>query len=185
MSSDIMIEEILEIPAALQSGSVIAAEVEGKLRLSLRVKSKDRTAIAKELGVTLPAKIGATAKKSGYLSACLGPDEWIIIADHSKHPNLYETALKLSSKYIMSVTDVSSRNVGLVLTGTTVTETINVGCPLDLSLDAFPVGKCTRTLFESAPILLYRSAEQSFTVEFWRSYTPYVMGLMESHISGA
>ncbi len=171
----------IEIPDVLQSGAVIAVVAEEKLRLSLRVKSSDRAAIGKELGLTLPVKIGATSNKAEAMVACLGPDEWIVIADKDKHSKLYGKALKLSGKYIMSVTDISHRNVALILSGPAAAETVNVGCPLDLSLMAFPIGKCTRTVFESAPIMLYRTSENTFVMECWRSFAPYMLGLVEAH----
>ena len=140
--------------------------------------------VAKALGVSLPAKIGRSQNKAGLISACLGHEEWFVIGDKHKYAGLYGKALELSSKYVMSVTDVSHRNVGIELTGNLVVETVNVGCPLDLSVDKFPVGKWTRTVYENAPILLYRTAEDSFTVECWRSFAPYVIGLMTAHAQG-
>jgi len=181
MSSDLLYDTGIEVPEVLTSGTVTAAILDEKVRLSLRVKPKDRTAIAKALGLALPSKIGATSNKPGLMVACLGPDEWIIIANKSKYSNLYSKALKLSSKYIMSVTDISHRNVGITLSGPAAAETVNVGCPLDMSLDHFPVGKCTRSVFENAPVLLCRNAEDSFTIECWRSFAPYVLGLITAH----
>jgi len=171
----------IDVPEVLKSGTVTAEVMEEKVRLSLRVKSKDRTAIAKAIGLTLPAKIGATSNKADAMVACFGPDEWLLIAEKAKYSKLYEKVLKLSSKYVMSVTDISHRNVALTLNGPAAAETVNVGCPLDMSLDAFPVGKCTRTVFENAPILLYRNSEDSFTMECWRSFAPYMLGLVEAH----
>lgn len=181
MSSDMIYDTGIEVPEVLTLGAVTAEVMGEKVRLSLRVKSKDRTAIAKALGLTLPAKIGATSSKGDAMVACLGAEEWIIIGDRSKHGKLYDKALKLSSKYVMSVTDVSHRNVAVTLTGPAAAETVNVGCPLDMSLAAFPVGKCTRTVFENAPILLLRNSEDSFTMECWRSFAPYMLGLVEAH----
>jgi len=181
MSSNPRYDTGIEIPEVLKSGAVTASVMDEKMRLSLRVKAKDRTAIAKSLGLALPVKIGATSNKGGAISACLGPDEWIVIAEKDKHAKLYDLALKLSSEYIMSVTDVSHRNVALTLSGPAAAETVNVGCPQDLSLEAFPVGKCTRTVFESAPILLYRISEEEFVMECWRSFAPYMLGLVEAH----
>jgi len=54
-----------------------------------------------------------------------------------------------------------------------------VGCPLDLSLAAFPIGKVTRTVFESAQIMIARVDEQSFYVETWRSFGPYLRDFFE------
>ena len=181
MSSNIIYDTGITVPEVLTTGAVTAQIMEEKTRLSLRVKSKDRTAFAKAIGLTLPAKIGATSKKAGAMTACLGPDEWIVIADKEKYSGLYGKCLKLLSKYVFSVTDVSHRNVVVTLTGPAAAETVNVGCPLDMSLGTFPAGKCTRTVFENAPILLYRADEHSFTMECWRSFAPYMLGLIEAH----
>ncbi len=184
MSSDIVFDQAVEIPDILKSGDVVTTLVGERTRLSLRVKAADRIAVAKALGITLPAKIGKTNTKAGIMIACLGPDEWFIVGEKAKYSNLYNKALKLSSKYVMSVTDVSFRNVAVELTGPKVAEIVNVGCPLDLSLAAFPVGKCTRTVYEAAPIILHRLSEDSFAMECWRSYAPYMVGLMTAHVQG-
>ena len=181
MSSDLLYDTGIKVPDVLTSGAVTASVLEEKVRLSLRVKPKDRTAVAKALGLALPSKIGASSIKGGLMAACLGPEEWIVVAEKQKYSGLYDKALKLSESFIMSVTDVSHRNVGITLLGSAAAETVNVGCPLDMGLDYFPVGKCTRTVFESSPILLYRNTEDSFTIECWRSFAPYVLGLMTAH----
>lgn len=181
MSSSPVYDTGIEVPEILTSGIVTAEVMEEKVRLSLRVKSKDRTAIAKAIGLTLPAKISATSIKAGAMVACLGPDEWIVIGEKGKYSKLYEKILKLSSKYVMSVTDVSHRNVAITLSGPAAAETVNVGCPLDMALEKFPVGKCTRTVYENAPILLYRTADDRFTLECWRSFAPYMLGLATAH----
>jgi len=56
---------------------------------------------------------------------------------------------------------------------------INVGCPLDLSLEKFPVGKCTRTVFENAEIMIFREKEDEFQLETWRSFAPYLARYFE------
>ena len=52
--------------------------------------------------------------------------------------------------------------------------TLNAGCPQDLSLAAFPVGACSRTILGKVEIVLYRTAEETFRVECWRSFSDYV-----------
>jgi sarcosine oxidase, subunit gamma len=37
---------------------------------------------------------------------------------------------------------------------------------------------CTRTVFGKAEIVLWRPAEQSFRLEVWRSFSPYVAHLL-------
>jgi sarcosine oxidase subunit gamma len=50
---------------------------------------------------------------------------------------------------------------------------------LDLHLSAFPVGMATRTIYSKADIVLWRTAADTFHVELWRSFVPFVWGLLE------
>ena len=51
---------------------------------------------------------------------------------------------------------------------------LNSGCPRDLSDAAFPVGTCSRTLMGKAEIILWKTADDEFHVECWRSFSDYV-----------
>ena len=51
---------------------------------------------------------------------------------------------------------------------------LNHGCALDLAHAEFPVGMCTRTLFEKSEIVLWRTEEHAYHVEIERSFAPYV-----------
>ena len=51
---------------------------------------------------------------------------------------------------------------------------LNSGCPQDLSLDAFHVGSCSRTILGKSEVVLFREAENRFRVECWRSFFDYV-----------
>ena len=55
---------------------------------------------------------------------------------------------------------------------------VNAGCPQDLSLDAFPVGACSRTILGKVEIVLLRTAEDAFRVECWRSFSDYVWAFL-------
>jgi sarcosine oxidase subunit gamma len=52
------------------------------------------------------------------------------------------------------------------------------GCPLDLTMRAFPVGACARTLYHKAEIVLWRTEGDAFQLEVWRSFAPYVEALL-------
>ena len=86
-------------------------------------------------------------------------------------------ALTLSGK-AAALVDVSHRNAGLIVDGPRAAELLCVGCPLDLDLAVFPVGMCTRTLLAKAEIVLWRTAPETFRLEAWRSFMPYVTGLL-------
>ena len=73
---------------------------------------------------------------------------------------------------------VSHRSCGFATQGPHAATLINHGCPLDLSLASFPVGACTRTLFEKAEIILWRVEEHTYHVEIERSFAPYVWNML-------
>jgi sarcosine oxidase, subunit gamma len=75
-----------------------------------------------------------------------------------------------------SLVDVSHRNIGLIVEGPRAADLFNAGCPLDLNPEAFPVGMCTR--IGKAKVVLWRSAQGTFRLEAWRSFAPYVAGLL-------
>jgi sarcosine oxidase, subunit gamma len=108
-------------------------------------------------GVKLPKKIGDT--KGGI--ACLGPDEWLMRAEAG-------TAIQTGAGLAVSATDVSERSVCLIVEGPAAAQLIMSGCPQDL--DLFPVGKASRTLYETVEIILIREAKDRFHIEVWRSF---------------
>jgi sarcosine oxidase subunit gamma len=47
-----------------------------------------------------------------------------------------------------------------------------------LDLGEFPVGMCTRTVLAKADIVLWRTGDDAFHLEVWRSFSGYVTGLL-------
>ena len=169
-----LFDQAVDIPEALNSERVRVTLVGERIRYSLRVKTADVAAFKKASELKLPSKMGGSSLSKDLLCLKLGPDEWLVIADSSLKTKLDLVFAKASKNFICSITDISHRNIGFEVSGELAGELINVGCPLDLSLTAFPVGKVTRTIFESAQIMLHRTGEDSFHVECWRSFGPYL-----------
>jgi len=148
-------------------------------RMALRVPmgslaSLSLAALSKALGVTVPASPKTSASKGGRTAMWLGPDEWLVIDEAGKPP----VADVASVKPLHSAVDVSHRNVGIAVTGPAAEATINAGCPQDLSLAAFPVGACSRTILGKVEIVLLRTGPEAFRVECWRSFSDYVLTLL-------
>ncbi|WP_457938867.1 sarcosine oxidase subunit gamma [Mesorhizobium sp. 10J20-29] len=143
-------------------------------RLALRAPEKSLAALSKALGLKLPASPKSSVTKGSRSALWLGPDEWLVIDDGGKDP--LEDCARV--KVLHSAVGVSHRNVGLSVTGPRAAETLNAGCPQDLSLAAFPVGACSRTILGKAEIVLLRNAEDSFRVECWRSFSDYVLAFL-------
>jgi sarcosine oxidase subunit gamma len=164
----------------LQAGHLDVASVSVTLadnatRVSLRAKDDAIGASSKALGLTLPVKPKTTASSGGRAALWLGPDEWLIIdnADSGVVADLAKV------KVLHSAVDISHRNVGIIVAGKGAAAVVNGGCPQDLSLKAFPVGAASRTVLGKIEIVLWRTGENAFRVECWRSFSSYAYAFLQ------
>ncbi len=148
------------------NAGVLIASVKGLSRMSLRANDEGVQGAEKALGVKLPQKPKTSESKDGRHSLWIGPDEWLVLDEKSE--------LKVSAIDKVSQVDVSHRNVAFQIKGKKVEQVLSAGCPQDVSLEVFPVGACSRTLFGKAEVVLWRKAEDEFHLECWRSFSPYV-----------
>ncbi|MGN6307057.1 MAG: sarcosine oxidase subunit gamma [Mesorhizobium sp.] len=139
-------------------------------RVSLRAPAESIASLSRALGVTLPQKPKTSAVKGSRTALWLGPDEWLVLDEEGK--DLLGDCAK--AKQLHSAVGISHRNVAISVSGPAAEACVNAGCPQDLSLAAFPVGACSRTVLGKAEIILYRPAEDAFRVECWRSFSDYV-----------
>lgn len=170
-----------------QAPGVLVQPAEPALRMSLRAVEKSVPALSKALGVKLPQrpKTSALSKPGGLLARkkpggtraalWLGPDEWLVIDQHGEDP----IAACENIKALHSAVDISHRNTAVLVSGPNAAAALNAGCPQDLSLAAFPVGACSRTVLGKAEVVLWRTAEDTFRLECWRSFSDYVFTFIE------
>lgn len=145
-------------------------------RLSLRAPAASLAALSKALGVKLPEKPKTSASRGARHALWLGPDEWLVIDEGEA--DLVAACAKASALH--SAVDVSHRNIAILVSGAGVEDVLAAGCPQDLSLGAFPVGACSRTIFGRVEIVLLRTAPDVFRVEVWRSFSDYAFTLLEN-----
>jgi sarcosine oxidase subunit gamma len=143
-------------------------------RISLRAPAASVAALSKALGVKLPQMPKSSASRAGRTALWLGPDEWLVIDEAGKDP----MADLASARVLHSAVGISHRNIGITVSGPAAAATVNSGCPQDLSLAAFPAGACSRTVLGKAEIVLWRTAENEFRVECWRSFSDYVFAFL-------
>ncbi|GEN98536.1 sarcosine oxidase subunit gamma [Novosphingobium sediminis] len=154
----------------VQGAGVRLSHAGPRSRYSLR--ARDAKVLAEVVGRTLPGKIGDQAE--GVI--CLGPDEWYAILAE-------DTVLPRGEGLPVSVTDVSSRALGLVLEGPAALAVLSSGCPLDLA--NMGVGRATRTVFETVEIVVWREAEDRWHVEVWRSFATWLWNAFLAAMPGA
>jgi sarcosine oxidase subunit gamma len=128
--------------------------------------------------VDLPQQACRAVTKGARSALWLGPDEWLLLAPDGEAATLVRTLTEALRGAPASIVDVSDRQVAVGVSGVKAAEVLNAFNALDLHLDAFPVGMCTRTLFGKAEIVLWRTAPDAFHIEVWRSFAPYVLACL-------
>lgn len=123
------------------------------------------------LGIILPNTCCVTTDGERTL-LWLGPDEFLLLLPAHAAPNI-------EVQPPASVVDVSHRDVALGVSGPRAAWAINAFCALDLHPSSFPVGRCTRTLFGKAGIVLWRTGADTFRIDVARSLAPYVWDCLE------
>jgi heterotetrameric sarcosine oxidase gamma subunit len=108
----------------------------------------------------------------------LGPDEWLIVAPETAS-DVAARAAAAVREHRVSIVDVSHRSRTIEITGPRAAWCLNAFCALDLDLQAFPVGMCTRTLLGKAEVVLWRIAPEVFHVDVARSFFSYVWACLE------
>jgi sarcosine oxidase subunit gamma len=180
-----MAEAAIERALPLEGRATGAASVSIRpaapaMRLSLRVPSNAVSAVSKGLGVGLPKKPKTSSMAGARSVLWLGPDEWLVIEEGDRDP----MADLARAKALYSAVDVSHRNTAIIVSGAEAEDVIGAGCPQDLSLEIFPVGACSRTVFGKIEVVLYRTAEDTFRIECWRSFSTYAFDFLEDVVRG-
>lgn len=144
-----------------------------------RGRTTSIAAAGKAFGLELPQSINRFSEAGNRKACCLGPDEWLLEAIDETPAGLFAKLSNELASHSCSLVDVSHRSDGIMLSGAKSEYVLNHGCPLDLSLEQFPVGMCTRTLLGKSPIILSRTGPAVFHIDVWRSFSQYVWGLLD------
>ncbi|MFP1632088.1 sarcosine oxidase subunit gamma [Zhengella sp. ZM62] len=161
--------------AAMANAAVTVKAVAPMARLSLRAGADTLPALSKALGLDLPQRPKQTAGNGERTALWLGPDEWLLI--DSSGADLM--AAVSGADGVFSAVDVSHRNTGFAISGPGAADTLACACPQDLRLPAFLAGAASRTVFGKAEVVLWRQSETQWHLECWRSFAPYVFGLLK------
>lgn len=145
-------------------------------RLSLRARG-DLGPLGAALGVALPTRIGETAGTDIRL-ACLGPDDWIITAPAGEVARLQSACAAIYADHPHSLVDISGREVSFAVAGPRAAELLTLGCPRDI--DSIAIGEARRTVMDGVTVVLWRDGENSFRIDVWNSFAPWLLHLLET-----
>lgn len=168
----------LSLPAALPA--IAVSDAGPAMRLLYRGPA---AALGAAFGPPLPLKPCRVEAQNNRAALWLGPDEWLLIVSGNDAASVVASLKSAVVGKPASLVDAGHRNTGLAVAGTKAADVLSAGCPLDLDLDAFPVGMCTRTLFGKAEVVLWRTEIHTFRLEVGRSFAPYVVALLATAIA--
>jgi sarcosine oxidase subunit gamma len=131
-------------------------------------------------GTALPRRRGAYSVSGDRIALWLGPDEWLLLVPGATDPVPIAAAIEAATAGVPhSLVDVSHRQLCIEVSGPEAATVLAAGCPLDLSVAAFPVGTATRTVLAKAEIVLARTGPDVFHIEVWRSFSAYVWNYLD------
>ncbi len=165
---------LLHVPPALVS----ARAVPPIGRFSFRGDAVAAKACGDAFGAVLPRDANRASVGGERAALWLGPDEWLLLVSEAESASLFEELSAALNGVSHSLVDISHRQMAIELHGPRAAALLNASVLLDLDEAAFPVNAATRTIFAKAEIVLWRKAADCFHIEVWRSFAPYLVGLL-------
>lgn len=172
------LSDLQEIIDRTHSGPVVLSILREATRFSLRVDPVNLKAVSQAFGLDIPSRIGDRVANGGREATCLGPDEWILTAPEEAREEVANAFKSIYGTAPHSLTDISDRDVTIEVSGKQAVELLSTSCPRDLR--KIDDGTSTRTVFDSAEVVLHRNSNDSFRIDCWRSFVPHVWGLMNT-----
>ena len=147
-------------------------------RLVLRGGPEALVAALDALGLPRSDSRCRAVRNDGRAALWLGPDERLLLGPADACRDMDRLLQRALAGMPHSLVDVSHGQAAFELSGARAAAALNIGCPLDLDPESFPVDMCTRTVFAKAQIVLWRTGPDTFRVETARSFAPYVTKIL-------
>lgn len=160
------------------SGRLSVKPAQDMARFVLRFAPEKLIQAEKALGAKIPSRIGQLIKTNNISVACIGPDEFYILAEESEGQGIVASFAKLYETEPHSLVEVSHRETGIDVSGSSAEWLLNAASPLDLSKMEAP--GCVRTIFDRVQIILIKMDENNYRIEVWNSFADHVWNLLEA-----
>ena len=150
------------------------------VRFILHGNAQVRALAAPAWGVPFSEEACRAKEQGSRATLWHGPNEYLLLGGDAESEFAVGDELERALKSVPhALVNVSHRQFAIEVSGPHAATIINGACPLDLDLSEFPIGMCTRTLLAKADIVLWRTREDAFHLEIWRSFQGYVSGLLQ------
>ncbi|KAA0977088.1 sarcosine oxidase subunit gamma family protein [Paeniglutamicibacter gangotriensis] len=171
---------LAHLASALEQGSVQGErgvslrEIAFTTQLGLRAEpgTEAHAALAAATGVGLPDSVGQVAGTAdGTAVLWSGPDEFLLVAPEGTE--LLDDLVQALGQAPGQVVDLSANRTVIELSGPSAREVLEKGCPADLHPRSFGAGTAITTVLGPVPVLLWKSAEDTFRLLPRASFADY------------
>lgn len=162
----------------LTLGDVSILKAAPLTRLSFRARPASLDDAGSAFGAALPTNPLSSELGDKRAALWMGPDEWTLLAPEDDLGSVFEAIETGLKDQPHALVDISERSEAIIVSGEKAVWLLNTGIFIDFSLDAFPVGTVSRTIFHKSPVMVWRTGPDTFVVEAWVSFMDYVAGLL-------
>ncbi len=156
--------------------TVVEQPFHGHLNLRGRPDNKAfMQAVKKVIGSEPPMQANTWIETKTCRIYWLGPDEWLIVTPPEKQTDLEQRLRKALNGIFSSVTDVSSGQTVIRISGDKARAVLQKGCTLDIHPSVFKVGDCAQSLLAKAGVMISMVDENpTFDLVVRRSFSDYL-----------
>ena len=171
---------LAHLSEALEQGTVSGArgvavrEIAFTTQVGVRAEpgSAAHAALAAATGVGLPSAVGKVAGDAqGTAVLWQGPDEFLVVAPEGS--TLADELVTALGSDAGQVVDLSANRTIIELSGPSARLVLEKGCPADLHPRSFAVGTAISTVLGPVPLLLWKTAEDTFRLLPRASFADY------------
>lgn len=168
-----------DMAAAEVHGVVALREIPFAPQLGVRAVPASESAqqVERALGIELPTTHGQTTGEAEGLHALwLSPDEFLVVdVSRRQQPGEADAAAEALEGLPGQVIDLSGNRTILEISGPQARAVLEKGCHVDLHHRAFQVGQAVQTLLGTVPVIIHRSARETFRVLPRSSFAEYTV----------
>ncbi|MCS5557864.1 MAG: sarcosine oxidase subunit gamma family protein [Oceanospirillaceae bacterium] len=158
------------------NADVVMKEDKYRGHLNLRGNPQDNaftSAVEKVLGVDLPMAPSSSARNGDTVVYWLCPNEWLLILANGTQGQVEADLRSAMGGQHIAVTDISSGQTLVNLSGTGVAELMQKSTVYDCHESNFPVGKVVQTTFAKTGTTMCKLEDGSYDLVIRRSFSDY------------
>ena len=159
------------------SAGVALSERAFRVMIVLRGTAERLDEMEEVIGLAPPTQALQSVAKDSISLLWLGPDEWLLVADHTNGTVAERLMATLRAGLAgpgIAIVDVSDSYAVIGLSGANACALLAKGCPLDLHPAKFPPGQVAQTVVGRADVIVHRIDESGFELYVRRSFAQYL-----------